>query len=216
MTKIIKHTSYGLKKVTNPKTLVVLLHGYGSNADDLISLAPDLDPYLEDAIFISPNAPFDFEGSMFAGYQWYSLMDRSTEAMLDGYKKAKPILNEFLLMQLAQYNLKFSDLVLCGFSQGGMMSLHYALECPNELKGVISFSGYLLGYEEFDKYIASKPKTLITHGDMDVVVPYEAFEYTEDKLKSIGADLSSYTAHGLGHGIDYGCLSAAQKFLKKL
>lgn len=211
----LKYSSYGAKNGA-PSTLVILLHGYGSNADDLISLAPDLSQSIDNALFVSPNAPFDFEGGFFGGYQWYSLMDRSTDVMLAGYRKAKPILNEFIIEQLTKHNLTYKDLVLCGFSQGGMMALHYALESAQEVKGVISFSGYLLGYDGFSNTVMSKPKTLITHGDMDAVVPYEAFEFTESMLNSLDVDCTSFTAHGLGHGIDYGCLKAAQRFLKGL
>ncbi len=212
----LKFVSHSPKSVNKPKALVMLLHGYGSNARDLISLAPDLENYIEDAIFISPNAPFRFEGGTVGAYQWYGLSDRSNASILEGYQTAKPILDAFIKEQLHEHNLTMDKLILMGFSQGGMMTLHYGSESKDELMGIVSFSGYIINDGNFAAKVGSKPRTLITHGDFDMVVPFEAYKYAVGTLKELDFPVTGYQASGLGHGIDYGCLGAAQEFFKRL
>lgn len=65
MELVLKSREYNV--IQSPKYVMILLHGYGSNADDLISLAPDLAEVLPDTIFVSPNAPFNFEGGFMGG-----------------------------------------------------------------------------------------------------------------------------------------------------
>jgi phospholipase/carboxylesterase len=213
---ILNFVSYLPKNNKKPKHIVMLFHGYGSNSKDLISLATDLADYIEDAIFISPDAPFKFEGLAADAYQWYSLENRSNQAIMAGYTKVKPILHEFVKEQLAEHSLAFDKLILMGFSQGGMLTLYYGSQSEQQLKGMISFSGYILDDKEFDLGVRSKPKTLITHGDLDIVVPFKTYHYAFAKLETLGFPVTGYEAHGLGHGIDYGCLKAAQNFLKNL
>src|SRR5215510_13032019 len=119
-----------------PKQLVVLLHGYGSNGDDLIGLAPFFAQALPDAEFLSPNAPFPCEMSPF-GFQWFSLEDRSPEMKLGGTRLAAQILDQFLDAELARRDLKDPDLALVGFSQGTMMSLHVGPRRPNAMAGIL-------------------------------------------------------------------------------
>ena len=83
-----------------PKQLVVLLHGYGSNGEDLIGLAPFFAQALPEAEFLSPNAPFPCELSPF-GFQWFGLEDRSPEMKLGGVRVAAQILEPFLDAELA-------------------------------------------------------------------------------------------------------------------
>src|SRR3954468_16049545 len=78
------------------KQLVVFLHGYGSNGEDLISLAPYWSDLLPDAEFVSPNAPFPCEQNPFGGFQWFGLEDRSTEMRLAGTRAAATILDAYL------------------------------------------------------------------------------------------------------------------------
>ena len=82
--------------------------------------------------------------------------------------------------------------------------------------GMISFSGFILDDGRFAANALSKPQTLITHGDMDMVVPFQAYEYAMNKLEELKFPVIGYQAPGLGHGIDYGCLTAAQEFLQGL
>jgi phospholipase/carboxylesterase len=205
--------------VSNPeniKTMVLMLHGYGSNANDLISLVPELKSGADGLVFLSVNAPFQFEGGVPGAYQWYSLMDRSTPAMMSGYNKAAAILDAFIAEQLQHYSLEYKDLVLLGFSQGAMMTLHYGTQCEHKLKGLIAFSGFILDEGNFASEVRNKPDVLICHGISDVVVPPQSFDYAVEKLNELDFSVDSCLLSGLGHGIDYRAISAATGFLSRI
>src|SRR6516164_2823431 len=109
-----------------PRHLVVLLHGYGSDGNDLIGLAPHWARVLPAAEFLSPHAPFPCEMGPF-GRQWFSFADRTPETILAGTRAAAAILDAFLDEALAARGLSERDLALVGFSQGTMMALYVAL-----------------------------------------------------------------------------------------
>ena len=126
------------------RQLVVLLHGWGADGPNLIDLADMFAPYLPDAHFIAPNAPYVCEVNPH-GFQWFSLMERIPGKMLAGARNAADILNAFLDEQLGALSLPGEKLALVGFSQGTMMALHVALRRPKACAGVIGYSGALVG-----------------------------------------------------------------------
>lgn len=193
---------------------MVLLHGYGSNAHDLIALAPDFAEALDDTAFISPHAPFAFEGGIPGAYQWYSLTKRDTDFLLEGYNNAKPKLDQFLNEVSDKFQVPFDKIILAGFSQGGMMSMHYGLTSSKKFAAVLSFSGYILDCE-YPSDI-TKQKMFVSHGDFDMVVPFAAHQFTVKKLQELGLDVTETVSKGLGHGIDYTCINAAKLFLKNV
>ena len=199
-----------------PKNIMIVLHGYGSNAKDLISLAPEFSETLENLVIVSPNAPFNFEMMFPDSYQWYSLFDRSTEAMLEGFYNAFPILKRFIEEQLERFGLDYKDLVLAGFSQGGMMAIHSGIMLQKPIKGIMSFSGYGLVDPKLEENMDIKPKILLCHGDMDMVVLPKSFYATEEYFSSLGFDVSTIMSEGLAHGIDLNCIEKAKEFLKAL
>lgn len=193
-----------------PKHLVILLHGYGADGNDLIGLAPMLAEALPDTHFISPNAPFPCEISPF-GRQWFSLTDWSPTSMLSGAQKAAPILNLFIDAQLTRFGLSEDKLAYIGFSQGTMMSLFVALRRQRHCAAVVGFSGSLIGEEG----IVSRPPVCLIHGDMDNVVPFGAMGLAEASLKHEGVKVETHQRPGLAHGIDPEGLDIATRFLKE-
>lgn len=195
------------------KKLVVFCHGYGSNGDDLLSLAPYWSADLPDTEFLSPNAPEIWE-SFSSGYQWFSLKEFTPEAVRAGLDKAAPILRDYLLNELLARNLQPKDLAIVGFSQGGMMALDMMFLMP-EIGGLICYSG---GY--FPRHGVSlsghKPQILLVHGDDDTVVPYDYFLEAQQNLAKLGLHPQTLTCVGLGHSIDEEGLKAGGKFLTQL
>lgn len=183
------------------KHLVVLLHGYGSNGDDLISLAPFFAQALPEAEFLSPNAPFPCEMSAF-GFQWFGFEDRTPEMLLGGAQLAGQILDRFLDAELAKRGLQERDLALVGFSQGTMMSLHVGLRRQQAMGGILGFSGSLIGAEVLDAEIRSRPPVFLVHGTADQVVPYDVLAAAEQVLKAVGVPVETESRPGLVHSID--------------
>lgn len=197
-----------------PRQLVVLLHGLGSDGNDLISLAPMLAEALPDAQFISPNAPEPCDMAPF-GYQWFSLQNRAYDAMSRGAAKAAPVLGAFLDQQLRSLGLHDGQMALIGFSQGTMMSLYTALRRPQPCAAIVGFSGALLGGDALPLEVTSRPPVCLVHGDADQVVAYEAMEAAEETLKEVNVPVETYTRPGLGHGIDPEGLSTCIRFLQR-
>ncbi len=199
-----------------PKQIIIMLHGVGSNGRDLISLAPMLAQYVPEAVFISPDAPFACD-MVPAGYpdsyQWFSLQDRDPKAMLDGVKTAFPLVEGFIESQLERYNLPADKLALLGFSQGTMTALYVAPRLKNKIAGVLGYSGALLSDGKGEKH---KMPIHLIHGQADDVVPVQAWEAAKEALISNGYEFSGNTSAGLTHSIDQAGIDGGGGFLKKM
>jgi phospholipase/carboxylesterase len=196
------------------KQLIVLLHGYGSNGDDLISLAPFFAQALPEAEFLSPNAPFPCEIAPF-GFQWFGFEDRTPEMLLGGARLAAEILDKFLDAALAERNLTDRELALVGFSQGTMMSLHVGPRRANRIGGILGFSGSLIAPQLLGSELKSKPPVLLVHGTADQVVPYGALVQAEKALKEAGIPVETETRPSLPHSIDQTGAQKGALFLRR-
>jgi phospholipase/carboxylesterase len=197
-----------------PKQLVVMLHGYGTDGNDLISLAPRWAGLLPDAEFLSPHAPFPCEIGGF-GRQWFGFENRTPEAVRAGAKAAGAILDGFLDEALAERKLEARDLALVGFSQGAMMALFVALRRTSAPAAVVGYSGGLVGEEELAGEIRSRPPVLLVHGDADTVVPFAKLGRAEWFLKAAGVPITIERRPGLAHGIDERGLMLGGEFMQR-
>jgi phospholipase/carboxylesterase len=200
-----------------PKQLVVLLHGYGSNGDDLIGLAPAWQPTLPDALFLSPNAHEGVPGYA-GGYQWFepAMTGDRVAGRQVGTRLAAPVIKAFLADLWTQTGLTAGDTILAGFSQGAMMALHVGLSLPEPLMGVIAFSGSFLPADNFGAPDLPKPPVCIVHGDMDQVVEPIHGEDAHAALVAAGYDVRYHVSHGVGHGIAPDGLAFATDFIASL
>lgn len=196
-----------------PRQLVILLHGWGADGPNLIDLADMFAPALPDAQFIAPNAPFVCEVNPY-GYQWFSLMDRQPQHMLDGARQAAGILNAFIDTQLKALSLDDSKLALVGFSQGTMTALHVALRRTPPIAALVGFSGALIAADTLAKEIAARPPVCLIHGEMDDVVPFASLKNAADALSLHGVSVEPHTRPFLGHSIDMEGIRIAAEFLK--
>ncbi|MBN8196912.1 alpha/beta hydrolase [Thalassospira povalilytica] len=210
------------------KSVVILLHGYGADGNDLIGLAPHLARALPDTSFYSPNAPFPCEMSPF-GRQWFSLAEYDPEflrrapetmsgalaAMAEGANKSASYVNDFIDHVMETHGIDEDRIALVGFSQGTMMSLQTAPRRAKQLAGVVGFSGALLGDGAFATDLKSRPPVLLVHGTADPVVPIEASRIARDTLAANGIDVSLHERPNLQHGIDEEGLGLALEFLRK-
>ncbi len=199
-----------------PQQLVIMLHGIGSDGNDLIGLAPYFQKILPEALFISPHAPFAFDMAppgIQSGHQWFSLQDDSLSVRLAGAQAAAPILDTFIDAQLAAAGLADDKLALIGFSQGTMMALHVGLRRANPMAGILGYSGMLIAPELLAESIKSRPPVYLIHGDADEVVPPEALPEAVAGLETVGVDVGSHSCPGLGHGVDDEGVSLGMEFL---
>lgn len=195
--------------------LVLLLHGYGADGNDLIGLAPALQQILPRAAVVAPNAPFPCEGSPF-GYQWFGLWDRTPEERLSGLRLAAQLLAPFIETELARTGVPADKLVIVGFSQGTMTGLHVGLRRETAPAAIVGFSGRLLAPELLASEMRSKPPILLVHGDSDEVVPIDSLAQAVDGLGAAGLEVESHICAGLGHGIDEEGLLVTAQFLRRI
>jgi phospholipase/carboxylesterase len=198
-----------------PRSLVVLLHGYGSNGDDLISLAPLIQPLLPDAAFVAPNAPSRLP-QMAEAYQWWPIRSFSAEERAAGAIAAAPAIDGFLTAELERLDLTDDRLLLIGFSQGTMMALHVGLRRAQAPAGIIGFSGMLVAPDRLAAEIRSRPPILLVHGTADDVVPFGSLAAAEQALKPLGLPVEAHISHGIGHSVGPDGLAAAGAFARRV
>ena len=180
--------------------LVVLLHGYGANGDDLIALGDGWRRSLPNAAFVAPNAPQSIPG-MYGGLQWFALTLRDPGEYWRGVAAAQPALDRFLDAELARYRLTADRLFLVGFSQGTMMALHVGLRRPAAPAGIVAYSGLLAGPDHLAETKA-RPPVLLVHGEADDLIPIDALHMAREALAGAGIPVEWHVRPGLGHGID--------------
>lgn len=207
MDPLVRHV-YQANEAEDIKQIVVLLHGYGANGEDLLDLARAW--ALPNTLFISPDAPFPCEIGM-AGHQWFSLKEYTPEAMEKGASEAYPILQAFMDDVRAEYNVEKISIV--GFSQGTMMALYYGLRHGEHVNGIVGYSGALMG-ATLKVLDAQKGLPIhLVHGDADEVVPVQATELAHSQLTELGCDVEKTIIEGLAHGIDMQALEIGRDFL---
>jgi len=194
-----------------PDALVVLLHGYGANGDDLITLADAWRARLPDAAFVAPNAPETIPG-MPGSLQWFPLTMHDPTEYWRGAVAAQPGLDAFLDAELARYRLPAGRLVLVGFSQGTMMALHVGLRRRAAPAAVVGFSGLLAGPEHLGE-ARVRPPILLIHGAADDLIPVDIIHIAREQLAKAGYLVEWHVREGLGHGIDAEAQALAGHFI---
>jgi phospholipase/carboxylesterase len=193
--------------------LVVFLHGYGADGNDLIGLGREWARVLPNAAFVSPNAPEPC-GMAPMGRQWFNLTLRDPSEIGRGVAQASPILNAFLDAELERLRLPSRSLALVGFSQGTMLALAVGLTRNPSPAAIVGYSGALAGVESLPEQ-GKGPAVLLVHGDMDEVIPVDAMLIAREQLAVAGLPVEWHVAQGIGHGIDGEGLRLGGAFLKQ-
>ena len=206
------------------KQLVIFLHGYGADGNDLIEVGRQWRPLLPDADFVAPHAPERCAMSP-TGRQWFPLTMRDPDERWRGVVAARPMLNAFIDAELEKRGLDERALALVGFSQGTMMALHTGLRRKRPVRTILGYSGVLVtgpeqAGEELPAHLArpdQRPAILLVHGDRDPLIPVEALFLSIDIIGEAGLAAQWHMSPGLEHGIDnagllHGGLFLAQSF----
>jgi phospholipase/carboxylesterase len=201
------------------RQLVVFLHGYGADGNDLIDIGRAWQGLLPDAAFISPHAPRPC-GQAPMGREWFPLTFRDPDERWTGVNAAAPQLNAFLDAELKRRNLPNSALALVGFSQGTMMALHTGLRRAESPAAIVGYSGMLVVPEQIDadKFageIVSRPPVLLVHGDQDQLIPVQAVMHAAQGLAALDVPVEWHISPGVAHGIDQEGLRQGGEFLAR-
>jgi phospholipase/carboxylesterase len=201
------------------KQLVVFLHGYGADGNDLIDIGRAWASLLPDAAFVSPHAPRPC-GQAPTGREWFPLTFRDPGERWDGVNMAAPMLESFLDAELQRQNLPPSALALVGFSQGTMMALHVGLRRQVPPAAIVGYSGMLALPENIDPAsfaaeIKSRPPVLLLHGDQDPLIPVQALFEAAQNLAALEVPTEWHISPGVGHGIDQEGLRQGGEFLAR-
>ena len=196
-------------------SLLVLLHGYGADGEDLIGLAEPLAPHLPNTRFTAPNAPQPCLNNP-AGRQWFPIpwLDGSPEAQAAIQAGEAFATLDAWLDEMAR-DVPPERTVVVGFSQGTMMALQVGLRRRRALAGIVGFSGRLLRPERLAAEIASKPPVLLVHGDQDQLVPVKSLTEAADALRAAGVETLTHVSRRVGHGIGPDGIRLALGFVQK-
>jgi phospholipase/carboxylesterase len=197
---IIKEPKIKLDK--NP--VLILLHGYGSNEEDLFSFANELP---EKYYIISVRAPFDMG---YGSYAWYAInfdADENKFSDIPQAQQSRDLIANFIDEILAKYPIDAKDITLIGFSQSCILSYAVAVSYPQKIQRVVAMSGYFnskIAIEGFDKnnfsIEGSKLKIFSSHGSVDQVVPVAWGRKAQPELSQLGIDIV-YKEYPIGHGV---------------
>jgi phospholipase/carboxylesterase len=199
--------------------MIIFLHGYGSNGNDLINLSYEMRDSVEECVFLSPNAPYAWEGmGDFSfncnSFQWFSLLDRDPKRLIKESYDAIEIIKDYIDTQARHFSINYSDITLVGFSQGGFLALQVAISLDQDIAGVVSYSGGILS-NSFK--VQSKPRDiLIIHGDSDDVVPLTMSLEADLFFRKNNIPSTLMIFNGMGHTINTSCIRSTKHFLHSL
>jgi phospholipase/carboxylesterase len=188
------------KTIHEKNPLLLLLHGYGSNEEDLFSFSSELP---EDAYVISARAPFDLAPY---GYAWYAIHFDAAENKFSDNEQAKEsvhLIANFIDEITNKYAIAMEDITLIGFSQGAILSYATALTYPSKIKNIVALSGYFNSEilpKQIDHSIVKHLNFFASHGTLDQVIPVEWARKTENELAKFGLTIT-YKEYPIGHGV---------------
>lgn len=195
--------------------LIFILHGYGADAQDLISIGSFWQRFLPKTYFCAPNAPTTCQVNP-GGYEWFDLLQTDHNKINKEFQIALEKLDDSINTKLKILGLTLNDLIMVGFSQGTMMSLQYALSRKSKIAGVLGYSGKIFDYDFLEKNLACKTKIKLLHGNADEIVPIEEMYKSVDFLKKKEIDIDFNVYNGCGHTITPEGISEGLNFIKSL
>lgn len=179
-----------------PQAIVIILHGLGADSEDLLPLAQALEPTHRRVRFLLPNArklPVTVNnGTLMPA--WYDIVgaDFANEQAPAGLALSFADLEALITQQRA---LKPLPILLIGFSQGGALALHTALQSRAHIAGVAALSAYLPPCQNYRK---SATPVFMAHGIYDDVVPITAAMRSKSALETLGYRVE-WHEYPLGH-----------------
>jgi phospholipase/carboxylesterase len=197
------------------KSLVVFIHGYGADGNDLIGLGREWAAALPDTAFASPHAPNPCAQSPM-GREWFPLTMRDPHEYARGVEAARPVLDAFLDQELSRLGLDDSRLALVGFSQGTMLALHCGPKRGGTIAGILGYSGLLADPAALAAGETRRPPVLLVHGNQDGVIPVAALFGAVQGLAAAGIPVEWHVSEGTPHGIAPDGMALGGTFLHRI
>jgi phospholipase/carboxylesterase len=176
------------------KYSVIWLHGLGADGHDFEGIVPELNLIDSSSIrFIFPHAPVQAitvnRGmEMRAWYDILSMDELQREVDVAGIERSTLLVNQLIQKEIDR-GIPASNILLVGFSQGGVLALHAGLRYPEQLAGIIALSAYLPTLNSLPTQRApanNNTPIFMSHGIIDSVVAVEMGKAAYDGLKALG------------------------------
>ena len=196
------------------KNAIILLHGYGGDGKDISMLSLNWKRFLTNTIFLCPDAPERCPINP-NGFQWFDLTKEDPKYILEQSIKAEKQLHQFIDEIKKEYNLKNSQISLCGFSQGCMMSINLGLTTNENFNCIVGFSGKIINKDNLSRRKISNTKMLLLHGDIDEVVPSVNLLEAKDFLIRNNIEVEINMIKNCGHHIPVEASSLALEYIKQ-
>ena len=197
--RILEHDVYAPPGVADGARVIVMLHGRGADRHDLAPLRAHLP---QDSVFVVAQAPFPGAAWGYGGgWAWYRFIaDDRPEP--ESFRESQQALGDFIRHLPRALPVRPGPLVLGGFSQGGTMSLAFALAHPGSVARAVNLSGFLADHPDVDAGAAADAGTRYFwgHGTMDPAIPFDLAVRGRAALRAAGADLESRD-YEMGHAI---------------
>ena len=197
-----------------PKNAVILCHGYGGDGKDISILASYWKAHLPETIFICPDAPEICAASP-SGYQWFDLMDQTSDQILSKSLVAETKLNKLIDEVKLKNNLTANNIVIGGFSQGCMISLQTGIKRKDKINSVIGYSGKIINIEHLSKNLISRPNIMLMHGDKDQVVTIDGLLEAKNFFNKNDYQIETKIFENCEHRIPAEGSSLGLQFIKK-
>lgn len=191
--------------------LLVMLHGWGSDGNDLINLVPYMQEALPSYHFISPHGIETYEKGPY-GRQWFSLEDRNPSKILNLVENNASLVKDLIKMKQQELSLTNKDTILLGFSQGSMIGLYLTLIEQNPYAATIGFSGKLIPPIEL---INRQTPICLIHGKEDDILDCQELEIASDYFVTNKIEHKKIIIDNLKHSIDHQGIKFAIKFLQE-
>ena len=188
------------KIILDKNPLLLLLHGYGSNEEDLFSFASELP---EEYYVVSVRAPYELG---YGSYAWYAInfdADENKFSDIPQAQESRDLIANFIDELVVNYPIDATKVTLIGFSQGTILSYAIALSYPKKIQRVVAMSGYLnteMATPNFENNDFSHLKIFASHGTVDQVVPVDWARKAAPALTHLGIEVV-YKEYPIGHSV---------------
>ena len=193
---------------------IILLHGYGGDGKDISMLTLNWKRFLTNTVFLCPDSHERCSVNP-NGFQWFDLTKEDPQYILKESIKAEKKLHQFIAEVKKEFNLQNSQICLCGFSQGCMMSINLGLVSNENFNCIVGFSGKIIDKDNLSERKISNTKMLLLHGDLDEVVPSINLLEVKDFLVRNNTEIEINMIKNCGHHISVEASSLALEYIKK-